>query len=158
MNDSRKPSLPSRPSGGLGKSGPVSGTSAPQVHGGLLETLLVAAVSGDELVTKLLQASLRGDQSMTVKLAKAVAEHRGVLQEQAATASSARHAARTVRYEDKLLAAIHREEILLDSVAAASVRGERSKLFRLCRELTLNRKRFDPEFRGKTNITKEPDL
>lgn len=124
----------------------------------MLETLLAAALSEDELVTKLLQASLRGDRSGTVKLARAIAEHRGVIKEQAEPVAGAPHATHKVRYEDKLLAAIHREEVLLELLIAASARDERPTLFSLCRELTKNRKSFDPEFHRKTNTTKEPDL
>jgi hypothetical protein len=158
MNDSRKPAQSSRLSGGQGKRGPVSGSSKPPIQGGILESLLAAALSEDELVTQLLQASLRGDRSRTVKLARAIAEHCGALREHSVSAASATHGTCRVHYEDKLLAAIHREEILLESLIAASARDERPTLFRLCRELTENRKCFDPEFRRKTKLNKEPDL
>lgn len=158
MNDSRKPAQSSRPSGGQGKRGQVSGNSTPPIHGGILESLLAAALREDELVTKLLQASLRGDRSRTVKLARAIAELRGALKEHSVPADGVPHGTHRVRYEDKLLAAIHREEVLLESLVAASARDERPTLFGLCRQLTKNRKSFDPEFHRKTNTTKEPDL
>jgi hypothetical protein len=157
MNDSRNAAQPSPDFGGQGKRGPVSGHST-QIHGGLLETLLAAAGSEDELVTELLLASLRDERPRMVKLARAIAEHRGVFQENEPPVAAGCHAQRQVRYKDKLLAAIHREEILLDALAAASARGVPPKLFSLCRELCDNRKRFDPEFHRKTNPNKGPDL
>jgi hypothetical protein len=55
MNDSRKPARSSRHSGGQGKRGPVSGSLTTQIYGGILESLLAAAISEDEWVTKLLR-------------------------------------------------------------------------------------------------------
>jgi hypothetical protein len=158
MNDYRRQAQSSRLSGGQGKRGPVSGNSTPQIHGCILETLLAAAVSEDELVINLLQASLRSDRARTLKLARAIAEHRGVHQENAAPVAGECHAARKVRYEDKLLAAIHREEILIESLIAASARDDRPTLFSICRDLAKNRKSFDLEFRRNTIKPEEPSF
>jgi hypothetical protein len=92
MNYSRKPAQSSRHSGGQGKRSSVSGSPTPQIHGGMLEALLAAAGSEDELVTELLLASLRVDRPGMVKLAKAITEHRGVCQGNAAAVADGSHA------------------------------------------------------------------
>lgn len=132
-------------------------SAAPQLHGGLLETLLAAAAGEDELVTKLLNAQIRGDRPGLVILASAIAKHRGLSKGNAAPEAGGHPLPSTSLYENQLLSAIHREEILLDSIAAASARGEQPKLFSLCRKLCDNRKRFDAEFRRELQMSSQPE-
>ena len=123
----------------------------------MLESLLSAAAGEDEKVSQLLEAFVRDEKGRVEELAGLiVADRKGA--SGGTDASKYDPSSRSVTYQDKLLAAIHREEMLLDMLVAASVRGERLKLFRLCRELTTNRKRFDREFRRKVNTNKEPEL
>lgn len=142
---------------GRGGDVPSLGAGMSKIHSGMLESLLSAAAGEDARVSQLLQAFDRDDIGRVEELARLIAVDRqeasGCTDE-----SKGNPPSRSVTYQDKLLAAIYREEILLDRIIAASVRGERPQLFRLCRELTANRKRFDREFRRKINTNKEPDL
>lgn len=143
--------------GGQGRRAPASRVQDAGIHGGLLEPLLAAAVTEDELVCQLLRAHSHGERGRVAELARRIAGERDQVNRSGRSKVKSPHT-EPVIYQNKLLSAIHREEILLDSIAAASARGERSALSRLCRELTANRKRFDPEFRRVTTPPKEPDL
>jgi hypothetical protein len=142
---------------GRGGGVPSLAAGMSKIHSGMLESLLSAAAGEDARVSQLLEAFDLDDLGRVEELARLIAVDRqeasGFTDE-----SKSNPPSRSVTYQDKLLAAIYREEMLLDKIIAASVRGERPQLFRLCHELTTNRKRFDREFRRKINTIKEPDL
>jgi hypothetical protein len=155
---SRHQTQPSTDSGGQGECVSVSGQSEVAIHGGLVETLLAAASREDELISELLGAITRNARRKVMALAAAITANRGATKETEAAVAEERAKFPQAKYEDKLLEAISREEIILESLVAADVRGERAKLFSLCRALAENRKQFDPEFKKKQIKLIELDL
>lgn len=152
MHAPRQQAQPSPDSGGQGRRVRVFGESDHGIHGGLVEALLVAADAEDEVVLQLLRSLVRDDLRRVAELAAVIAAGRGNSQGPCVSLPP-----RPVAYENKLLAAIHREEILLDLIAAASARREQPKLFSLCRKLCENRKGFDPEFRRELRMPSQPE-
>lgn len=150
LNAPKHQTQPSTVPGGQAGCVPVSDQCDAAIHGGLMETLLAAASREDELISELLGAITRNARSKVLELATAITANRGATKETEAAVAGERAKLPQARYEDKLLEAISREENLLESLVAAVVGGERSKLFGLCRTLAENRKQFDPEFK-KTN-------
>ncbi len=145
-------------SGGQGGCVPVSGVADSKVHGGLVESLLAAATKEDQLISELLGAITRNARGKVMAVAEAIVANRGATKETQAAVAGERARFSRAKYEDKLLEAISREEIILELLVAAVVAGERSKLFSLCRTLAENRKKFDPEFKKKQTKTNELDL
>lgn len=154
---SRHQTQPSTDSGGQGECVSVGQTEV-AIHGGLMETLLAAASREDELISELLGAITRNARGKVIALAAAITANRGATKETEAAVAEERTSLPQVKYEDKLLEAISREEILIESLVAAVVGGERAKLFSLCRSLAENRKQFDPVFKKKQIKLKELDL
>lgn len=136
----------------------VSGQSDAGSNCGLMETLLAAASREDELVSELLGAITRNARGKVMALAATITANRGATKVTEAAVAKERAKFPHAKYEDKLLEAISREEILLESLVAAVVRGERAKLFSLCRALAENRKQFDPEFKKKQKKPNELNL
>ena len=161
LNEPKHQTQPSTDSGGQGECVSVSGQSEVTIHAGLVETLLAAATRENELVTKLLRAFVRNDGQGVLAVATAIAISRGgfptdgVLPEVEASVTGHTGMPRPDAYRDKLLVAIQREEILLESLVAAVVGGKRAKLFSLCRNLADNRKQFDPDFRRANNFPED---
>ncbi len=135
--------------GGQGECVSVSGVVDSKVHGGLVESLLAAASKEEELISELLGAITRNDQGKVMALVAEIATNRGATKGSEAAVAEERTKPPQAKYENKLLEAISREEILLELLVAAVVAGAQSKLFSLCRTLSENRKRFDPEFKKK---------
>lgn len=135
-----------------------------KIFGTLLETLLSAASKEDEMVSQLLDAFGRDDRRRVVALATTITSNRGRISGDGISPRTdipvigdlvkPRH----VAYRDKLLAAIHREEILLESLVTATAQGDRTKLYRLCHDLAENRKGIHPTIKPKKTIQPEPTL
>jgi len=133
-----------------------------KIHGTLLETLLSAASREDELISQLLDALGRDDRRRVVALATTITSNRsrnsgdGISPRADIPVTGDSVMPRNVAYQDKLLAAIYQEEILIEALVTAIAIGESAKLFRLCHDLDENRKCIHSTIKPKETIQPEP--